>query len=573
MYYVFGYRLTWTYNCTTGDGIASYRDEMAMNRPKYSLPLLALLLLLDGCPGNGSGGSGGGGSSFAIATTTAPFGIVGNNYSTTLASTGGVAPFTWTLFGGALPAGLNLTSPATGAITGNPTTAGNSTATFMVTDSTGATATGPVFFAVHPRTDLLSVDNNAPPVPGNGLSSAPSISNDGRFVAFVSLASNLSSGGVGSQVYVHDWQTNRTTLISRNGTVSSPTGGNGPSSAPTISGDGQFIAFVSSATNLLPAGSPSVTGSQIYRFDLQLGLTSLVSRDNSGNPFSGGATMASPAISDNGQFIAFVSDAVNLGASGQQVYLHDTQVSGPFPNGQTILVSKDNSNPSVAGNGNSATPSISGDGCFVAFGSASTNLGAPANQVLGRGPLAIAGCGGIEQTFLVSRDSAGNPASAGSTNTKPSVSGNGQFVAFRTTATNFGATGTQIYLRDTLGNQTILVSKDNSVPSLAGDNPSDSPSISNDGCLVAFASAAANFGAAANQIYVRGPLAAAGCAGVEQTSLVSRDDAGNPANSAAGTTIDPSTNGNGQFVAFSSSATNLVAPPPGNSQIYVRALP
>lgn len=284
--------------------------------------------------------------------------------------------------------------------------------------------------------------------------------------------------------------------------------------------------------------------------------------------------MASPAISGNGQFIAFVSDATNLGASGEQVYVHDTLASGPFPNGQTILVSKDNTNPTpIPGNGNSATPSISSDGCFVAFSSASTNLGAPANQVLSRGPLAVAGCAGIEQTFLVSSNSAGNPASAGSTNTKPSVSGNGQFIAFRSTATNFGATGTQIYLRDTQGNQTILVSKDNSVPSVAGDNPSDSPSISDDGCFVAFASAAANLGSAANQIYGRGPLAAAGCAGTEQTSLVSRDDAGNPANSGAGTTISPSVNGNGQFTAFASSATNLTSPPPGNSQIYIRAMP
>jgi len=548
---------------------------MAMNHPKYIPLLMVLLLSLVGCPGNEGGGSGGGsgGSSFAISTTSAPFGVVGDPYSATLATTGGTAPFTWTLVG-LLPAGLTLSNPATGAVTGTPTTAGNSTTTFTVRDSTGNTTTGPVSFAVHPRTDILSVDNNTPPVPGNGLSSSPSISDDGRFVVFASLASNLSSGGVGTQILLHDWQTNRTTLISRSGSAASPTGGNGPSSAPVISGDGQFVAFVSAATDLLPAGSPSVTGSQIYLFDLQLGVMSLVSRDNSGNPASGGATMASPAISENGQFIAFVSDAPNLGASGQQIYLHDTQVSGPFPNGQTILISKDNTIPTpVPGNGNSATPSISSDGCFVAFSSASTNLGAPANQVLSRGPLAIAGCTGTEQTFLVSRDSAGNPASAGSTNTKPSISGNGQFVAFRSTATNFGATGTQIYLRDTQGNQTILISKNDSIPPVAGDNPSDSPSISDDGCFVAFASAAANLGSSANQIYGRGPLAAAGCAGTELTSLVSKNDTGNPANSGAGTTISPSVNGNGQFTAFASSATNLTSPPPGNSQIYIRALP
>ena len=99
------------------------------------------------------------------------------------------------------------------------------------------------------------------------------------------------------------------------------------------------------------------------------------------------------------------------------------------------------------------------------------------------------------------------------------------------------------------------------------------PSISSDGCFVAFASAAANLGAPANQIHVRGPLAIAGCAGTEQTVLVSKDSSGNPANGALGSTIDPSANGDGQLIAFSSLATNLTSPPPGNRQIYVRALP
>src|SRR5690349_5465126 len=173
------------------------------------LVLLALTLPLLGCPSS-NGGSGGGSSTLAITTTTAPFGVVGNNYSATLATTGGTAPFTWTLFGGALPTPLVLNT-STGTVTGIPIAAGNSTATFTVRDSTGQTATGTVLFAVHPRTDLMSVDNSAPPVPGSGTSTTPSISDDGRFVAFTSLAGNLSSGGVGSQVYIHDWQTNQTT--------------------------------------------------------------------------------------------------------------------------------------------------------------------------------------------------------------------------------------------------------------------------------------------------------------------------------------------------------------------------
>ena len=91
------------------------------------LSIIALGFGLFGCSSSG----GGGGGTFAITTTTAPFGVVGNVYSTTLATTGGTAPLTWTVFGGVLPAGLNLTNTATGEVTGIPTLpAGNFTATF-----------------------------------------------------------------------------------------------------------------------------------------------------------------------------------------------------------------------------------------------------------------------------------------------------------------------------------------------------------------------------------------------------------------------------------------------------------
>ena len=538
------------------------------------LSIIALGLGLLGCP---SGGGGGGGGTFAITTTSAPFGVVGSAYSATLATTGGTAPFTWTLFTGLLPAGLSLNA-GTGVVSGIPTADGNSTATFTVRDSTGKTATGSVLFSIHPRTDRVSVNSSG--TAGDGISSVPSISGDGSLVAFVSQSTNFVTSVSGAQIYVHNRQTDQIELISRDSNATTVNAGIGVSSDPAIGADGRFVAFVSQSTNLVTG---VITAPQIYLRDRQTGQTTLVSKSSSGVT-SNGLTNSSPAISGNGRFIAFVSDATNLGATGtQQIYLHDTQVSGLFPNGQTILISKDNTNPTpLAGNGSSDTPSISSDGCFVAFASASTNLGAPANQILVRGPLAIAGCGGIEQTTLVSKDDSGNPASAGSTSRRPSVSGNGRFIAFVSDATNLGATGTQqIYLHDTQvsglfpNGQTILISKDNTNPTpLAGNGSSDTPSISSDGCFVAFASASTNLGAPANQILVRGPLAIAGCGGIEQTTLVSKDDSGNPANGGAGSTVNPSASGNGQFIAFSSSATNLVtAPPTAPSDIYVRALP
>jgi hypothetical protein len=205
------------------------------------LSIIALGFGLLSCSSSGGGGGGGSTPAFAVSTTAADFGVVGNAYSSTLAATGGTGPFTWTLFGGVLPTGLSLNA-GTGVVSSTPTVAGNFNATFTVTDSTGQTATGSVLFAIHPRTDVVSVDNSTPPVPGGLASSNPSISNDGRFVAFASSATFIPGVG-GSQIYVHDWQTNQTSLVSRDSGVAI-TAGNGAKSAPSISSDGRFVAFL-----------------------------------------------------------------------------------------------------------------------------------------------------------------------------------------------------------------------------------------------------------------------------------------------------------------------------------------
>ncbi|GFO56943.1 hypothetical protein GMSM_39500 [Geomonas sp. Red276] len=71
-------------------------------------------------------------SSLAVSTSTLPAGTVGTAYSQTLTATGGTSPYSWSIPTGTLPAGLNLSS---GVISGTPTTAGTSTFTVQVTDS------------------------------------------------------------------------------------------------------------------------------------------------------------------------------------------------------------------------------------------------------------------------------------------------------------------------------------------------------------------------------------------------------------------------------------------------------
>jgi hypothetical protein len=546
---------------------------MAMNHPKYLPLLLVLLLSLDGCPGNEGGSSGGGsGGSFAITTTTAPFGIVGSPYSVTLATTGGTAPFTWSLFGGALPAGLTLSNTATGAVTGTPTAAGNSTATFTVRDSNGNTTTGPVTFAVHPRTDRVSVDNNG--AAGNGQSSAPSLSGNGSAVAFVSASTNFISGINGTQIYLHNRQNGQIELISRdnNGTVSQ---GDGASSAPATSTDGRFVAFVSSSTNLLAPG-PAVAGQQIYVRDRQTGITSLVSVDNNVTANPGNGASSAPSISSDGRFVAFVSQATNLLApgtpgvpAGQQIYVRDRQLN------QTSLVSLDNNATPNPGNGASSSPSINGDGTVVAFVSSSTNLLAPGIPAVAGQQIYVRQAG---ITSLVSVDNNGVPNPGNGASNAPSISGDGTIVAFDSLATNLLApgipsvTGQQAYVRDRNLSQTSLVSADNNVAANPANGLSRTPSISSSGRFVSFVSAGTNLLApgvpavTGQQIYVRDRQS-------NLTSLASQDNS-NTNDPGNGPSDSPSTNSTGGFVAFSSQASDLgTTPPVALTNIYVRALP
>lgn len=517
--------------------------------------IIALGFGLLGCPSSGGGGGGDSTPAFAVSTTAADFGVVGNAYTSTIAATGGTAPFTWTLFGGVLPTGLSLNG-GTGVVTGTPTAAGDSTVDFNVTDSTGRVATGSVLFAVHPQTDRISVDSNG--AAGNGGSISPSASNTGALIAFVSAATNLVTGVSGQQVYVHDWQTNQTSLISRDSNPTETNAGNGVSSAPSISSDGWLVAFVSLATNLVTG----VSGQQIYVRDRQTGQTTVTSKSSVG--VVGTGVSSAPAISDDGRFVAFVSASTNLviGVSGTQIYLHDRQT------GQTTLISKDNSVTPVPGNGVSVAPTISSDGRFIAFASLSTNLGALLNQQIYVHDR-LSGLNGT--TSLVSKETVGGTAGNGASSA-PTMSGDGRFVAFVSAATNIvdGFSGQHVYAHDrnTGANGTnSLISRDNSGTPNAGNQNSSAPSIGSDGRYVAFTSLATNLatGVSGQQIYLHdrnGPT----------TSHVSKDNSVVPApgNAASDT---PSISGNGGFVAFASQASNLLASGVAPSDIYVRALP
>ena len=155
---------------------------------------------------------------------------------------------------------------------------------------------------------LVSMDGLGNPASTGSSNTAPTMSADGRFVAFVSNATNLV-GNFGQQIYLQDTQAlpnGQITLVSMDG-LGNPASTNSSNTAPTISADGRFVAFVSDATNLVL----TVNGQQIYRHDTQSGVNGqnvVVSLDSADQPGIGGTSTA-PSITADGGFVAFSSSA------------------------------------------------------------------------------------------------------------------------------------------------------------------------------------------------------------------------------------------------------------------------
>jgi len=184
---------------------------------------------------------------------------------------------------------------------------------------------------VHDRitgvTERVSVDSSG--VQGNGISYYASLSEDGRFVAFESGASNLVGDDTNGtwDVFVHDRETGVTERVSVN-----PAGmeGNAPSGVPSISADGRFVAFLSDATNLV--AYPTRGKGDVFVHDRSTRRTELVSFDSTGIAGSEGCRLEEGTISGDGHSVAFESYSSNLVAGDtnddNDVFVHDR---GPLP--------------------------------------------------------------------------------------------------------------------------------------------------------------------------------------------------------------------------------------------------
>jgi Tol biopolymer transport system component len=206
----------------------------------------------------------------------------------------------------------------------------------------------------------VRVSVNANGGQGDSGSGGPSVSADGRFVAFESYASNLVEGDANGfmHIFVKDMQMGSVKRVSVD---SSGVLANGNSSYPSISGDGRYVVFASEADNLI---SNDTNGAgDIFIHDVQTGVTSGVST-------TGNAGASDAGISLDGRFVVFASNASNLVAGDTNgrtdVFVYSVQT------GQITRASVNSSGEGADKGANE--PSISGDGRYVTFSSESENL-------------------------------------------------------------------------------------------------------------------------------------------------------------------------------------------------------
>ena len=328
---------------------------------------------------------------------------------------------------------------------------------------------------------------------------------------------------------------------------------NGP---PALSADGRYVAFASSAVNLVPGvpRNPVAFLQDVFVRDLQRGQSTLVSS----GPYrwSGGAVSADVAFSADGRYVAFsalgqLTDQYS--PAGGQIYVRDwrtgaTRLASIGPNG-------------TGGNTPSFSPSASSNGQVVAFTSPAVNLFAGPDTNANFDVFAWQAASGTAQLVSVNRTGTGT---GNGRSLEPILSANGRLVAFSSEASdlvNNDTNGWQdVFVRDLLAGTTVLISVNQSGTS-GGLGHSHNPVFSADGRYVAFTSTAGDLvpgdGNGTEDVFVRDLL-------LGTTRLVSVNEAGTGSGNSFSSR--PSISADNRYVAFQSAASDLA---PGNpSSLY-----
>ncbi|MGI9604317.1 MAG: TolB family protein, partial [Acidimicrobiales bacterium] len=318
-----------------------------------------------------------------------------------------------------------------------------------------------------------SVDANG--AQATGASDAPTVSADGRYVAYASVATDIISpdtNGAESDVFRRDNLTGAVQRIS----ASQRNGNDLTSTRPTSSADGQLVAY-----------ETGVVAAQREIWIRRVGGSTNHERVDAALAGSPNGDSTEPSISDDGVRIVYTSAATNLvtgdGNGVTDVFVHDTQTDA------TTRVSVDSGG--VEATGASGEPAISGDGRYVVFSSVASDL-------------AVGDSNGVSDVFVhdtqtgatsrVSVDSGGTQASGASS--APSVSAAGDVVAFASTASDLVPGDTNalvdVFVRDLGAATTTRLSTDAFGVEAIGGSGSGEPALADDGSHLAYSSSTTN---------------------------------------------------------------------------------
>lgn len=395
----------------------------------------------------------------------------------------------------------------------------------------------------------------------NADSYEASISDDGGIAAFRSNAANLVADDTNdwTDVFVRDLAAGTTIRVSLQ-----PDGSETPaySRLPSVSDDGGIVAFEGRVA------TSGVTLTAVY--DATAGTVEhLLPREVNGGPGTPVTARLQPAVSGDGRFVAFHSKSTFQGAYPASVRPPDDDNNVTFdvfvfdissdPRPPLERVSRDSSGDE--GRGDSASATLSDDGSAVAFHSYADDL--VADDLNGSEDVFVrfrdAGV-----TLMASRTPSGTPGNGDSL--RPFVSGDGNFVAFRSQASDLVAGDTNghwdIFVRDLTTDTTerISVASDGT----QADHDSFEPGLSDDGRFVVFRSMAANLvpgdANARADVFVHDRDTGA-------TARVSKPVTGE----SDGHSYSPVISGDGAWIAFESDATNLVAEDTNDARDIFRA--
>ena len=449
-----------------------------------------------------------------------------------------------------------------------------STALNLVPGQNDANSGADVFLLDRQSGTITLVSHSAlsPVTTGTSASESPSISADGRFVAFQSYAGNLVPGQnsfFSTQVFVYDRDTGALALVShREGTPG--VGGNGPSWNAAISKDGSSILFVSEATDLLNGVSDTNQASDVYAYDADTGALSLVSHTAASTATTGTGSSSSPRVSADGRYVLFDSWAPDLvsgqsdATPGYDVFLYDRDA------GTAVLASRAAGTSTTAANASSNSAGLSDDGAYAVFYSWATNL-VPGQVDTASTYDAFLFEVSTGTVTLVSHAD-GAPATAVSGFGR--ISADGAWIVFESAATNVvpGQTdtnsGSDVFLRNRATGATTLVSHAAGSTTTSGNAESPWFQLSGDGRYVLFFSSATDLvsgqtdtngaqdaflydrvaGTTALITHAQGSSTSAGDAGVQEAAI----------------------SADGAWVGFTSTASDLTgAVDPGNRDLFL----